>query len=271
MPPAGSTAAGPTAGARRRDARAGTPTCRVPLIPQTWTGLTGEHRDKDRHHHNSTGLRIVHEMAAKLVGWVCIWLHRGLLVVIPRRPTGLRMITDHKRCAVAVLGVAASTYVILRATNSDVKVRPTTAAKESSRRSMVVPGRGIIDLRSLGYRSKPRTMGCYFLGVEANRFSRTNLVRCIPITNDIHPNGLCICRIELLKRSRGCGRAVTTGEDARNHSKPKYAGRSMNGSSHCDQRAMRFIKWTLMTSVPKPRARKGQESSRVVIGEIRGL
>ena len=86
--------------------------------------------------------------------------------MIPRRPTGLRMITDHKRCAVAVLGVAASTYVILRATNSDVKVRPTTAAKESSRRSMVVPGRGIIDLRSLGYRSKPRTMGCYFLGVE---------------------------------------------------------------------------------------------------------
>ena len=142
MPPNGSAIAGPgAAGTRRRDARrsrAGKG--QAPWIAQT-LGSSGDAAtaiSSGEHHCNS---------------------------VVSMRPTRLKIMNECKRNAMAA-GVAVC--VILLVTKSTVtKVRPKSPmAQESPRTSTFVSGRGIADLRSLGYRSKPRTMGCYFLGVE---------------------------------------------------------------------------------------------------------
>lgn len=133
MPPDGSATASPrAAGTRRRDARAGKG--RAPWIVQTPIGLNGDAATSSGEHHCNS--------------------------VVSLRPRRLRIMNELKRNVMAA-GVAACVIILVAI------MRPKSPmAKESSRTSTFVSGRGIADLRSLGYRSKPRTMGCYFLGVE---------------------------------------------------------------------------------------------------------
>ena len=139
MPPNGSAIAGPgaAAGTRRRDARSRAVKGRAPWIAQTPIGLNGDAATTSSgDHHCNT--------------------------VVSSRPRRLRIMNELKRDVMAA-------GVILLVTSTVTKVRstsPTSMAQESSRTSSFVSGRGVADLRTLGYRSKPRTMGCYFLGVE---------------------------------------------------------------------------------------------------------
>ena len=143
MPP-GSAAAGPVSavGTRRRDARAAvntSSTCRVPLVAPTPTpiGLNGNAAGSGEHRRNS---------------------------VVSLRLGRLRAMKDSKRHAIAA--GAAACVILLLITNTK-GMRPTSQTEqESSITSKFVSGRGIADMRFLGYRSKPRTIGCYFLGVE---------------------------------------------------------------------------------------------------------
>ena len=148
MPPS-SAAAGPAAaaGKRRRDAR-GDIGRASPAVLRASTGLNGNaHSDsdehRDRHYHRATGL--------------CARLRRRLLFVGSS-------VWRSKPHAAAGAGV----FVFLLATRGIMKARsrPAATAGESTKGSKFTSDRGIADLRHLGYRTKPRTMGCYFRGVE---------------------------------------------------------------------------------------------------------
>mmetsp|Transcript_25629 Transcript_25629/g.74150 ORF Transcript_25629/g.74150 Transcript_25629/m.74150 type:complete len:522 (-) Transcript_25629:3442-5007(-) len=157
MPPS-SAVAGPAAaaaaGTRRRDARGGRA---PPVVPAS---DSGEHRD--RHHHSATGL---YEWTTKLVGWICLWLRRRLLVAVLWRPKPYALV-----CGTAVFVILLATHRVMKARSS-----PAATAGASTREGKFVhvSGRGIADLRHLGYRSKPRTMGCYFQGVEGESILKT--------------------------------------------------------------------------------------------------
>ena len=143
MPPNGSAIAGPgaAAGTRRRDARSRAAKGRAPWIAQTTIAWNGNAATTSSGDHNGN-------------------------TVVSSTLRRLRIMNEFKRNAMAA-GVTACVILLVTSTVTKVRPRsPTSMAQESSGTSTFVKERGIADLRSLGYRSKPRTMGCYFLGVE---------------------------------------------------------------------------------------------------------